>query len=117
MNSAKPILGIFYITINTYDSAVKLAKILLEKKLVACSNIIGTKENPITSIYQWKGVVETDNEILIISKSRVGLLEEIIREVKANHSYSVPEIITTQIIGGNPEYIQWVIDNTKEPEI
>jgi len=110
-------LSLYYITINNYELATKLASILLERKLVACSNIIGTSENPITSIYKWEGNVENDKEILMIMKSRTSLLDEIIKEVKANHPYKVPEIIATPIIGGNPDYIKWVLDSTKEPEI
>ena len=117
MDVATPSLCVYYITINNYENAIKLANILLDKKLVACSNIIGTQENPITSIYRWKGNIESDKEILMMSKSRAGLLDEITKEVIANHPYSVPEIIATPIIGGNPEYIKWVIENTKEPDI
>lgn len=109
-------LSIYYVTINKYESAVNLAKILLEKKLVACSNIIGSQENPITSIYSWEGKVENDKEFLMIMKSRSALIDEIIKEVKANHPYSVPEIIATPIIGGNPDYIKWVLENTKSPD-
>ena len=49
-------------------------------------------------------------------KSRTELLHEIVEEVKKNHPYKVPEIIATPIIGGNPEYIQWVKDSTKNPD-
>lgn len=110
-------LSIYYVTINNYESATKLANILLEKKLVACSNLIGNNENPITSIYKWQGKVENDKEILMIMKSRTSLLEEIVKEVKANHPYDVPEVIATPIIGGNPDYLRWALENTKEPDI
>ena len=110
-------LSIYYVTINNYESATKLANILLEKKLVACSNLIGNNENPITSIYKWQGKVEHDKEILMIMKSRTSLLEEIVKEVKANHPYDVPEVIATPIIGGNPDYLKWALENTKEPDI
>lgn len=111
-----PVLSIYYVTINNYESATKLSTHLVEKKLVACSNIVGTSENPITSIYSWQGNVEKEKEILLIMKSRTSLLNEIIKEVKANHPYSVPEIIATPIIGGNPDYIKWALENTKEPD-
>lgn len=55
---------------------------MLDKKLIACSNIIGNNENPITSIYSWKGKNEKDSEILMILKSRTNLLEEIVKIVK-----------------------------------
>lgn len=111
-----PKLCIIYITINNYDSAVKLANILLEKRLVACSNILGNQENPITSIYRWEGIVETDKEIIIICKSKEELMEEIVKTVQANHPYTIPAIIAIPIIGGSQEYLKFVLENTKEPE-
>ena len=109
-------LSVFYVTINTHEGASKLASILLEKKLIACCNIIGNTQNPITSIYTWKDKVENDSEILMMIKSRTELLPEIVQTVKENHPYDVPEVIALPILGGNPSYLQWVLDNTKEPE-
>ena len=57
---------------------MRLANIFLEKKLIACSNIFGNTENPITSMYRWEGKIETDKEIIIMCKSREELMEEII---------------------------------------
>lgn len=36
--------------------------------------------------------------------------------VKKNHPYDCPEVICTPIFGGYSEYIDWVFNNTKEPE-
>lgn len=108
--------SIYYITINNHESAVKLSNILLEKRLIACANLIGTQDTPITSLYHWQGKIENDKEILIMCKSRSNLLDEIVKEVKANHPYSVPEVIATPIMGGNPDYLKWILENTKEPE-
>jgi len=46
-------------------------------------------------------------------KSRTALLEDINNELKNHHPYEVFELIATPIIGGNKEYINWVLDNTK----
>ena len=60
-----------YITTNSFENAQKIATTLLEKKLVACSNIIG-ENNPITSIYSWDNKINIDKyfkyirEIMII---------------------------------------------------
>lgn len=109
-------LSIFYVTINSYDNAVKLSQLLVEKKLIACANIVGSAQQGITSVYFWENKIENDQEILMIMKSRTDLLREIVDEVKKNHPYKVPEIIATPIIGGNPDYIQWVIGATKTPD-
>jgi len=70
-------LSIYYVTVNNKENAIKISEILVQKKLVACVNIIGSKESPITSVYSWKGKQEIDNEILMIMKSRSNLLPEI----------------------------------------
>ena len=114
MNILEPI-SIYFITVPSFEKAEKISQILLEKKLVACCNLIGTKENMITSMYTWKGNIEKEKEILMVCKSRVSLLHEIVEEVKKNHEYTVPEIIASPIIGGNEDYLKWVIENTKIP--
>lgn len=114
MNILEPI-SIYFITVPSFEKAEKLSQILLEQKLVACCNLIGTKENMITSMYTWKGNIEKENEILLICKSKASLLKEIVDEVKKNHEYTVPEIIASPIIGGNEDYLKWVIENTKIP--
>ncbi len=51
-------------------------------------------------------------------KSRTELIDEITAEVKKNHPYEVPEVIaTTPIEGGNPDYLKWVYENTKEKDV
>lgn len=110
-------LSVYYITIGSHEGASKLASVLLEKKLIACCNIIGNAQQPITSIYTWKGKVENDNEVLMMIKSRTELLPEIVKAVKENHPYEVPEVIALPILGGNPDYMNWVLENTKEPEL
>jgi periplasmic divalent cation tolerance protein len=43
----------------------------------------------------------TDNEIMMIMKSRLELLEKITEEVKKNHPYECPEVVGIPILGGN----------------
>ena len=43
-------MSVYYITIDTKENAENLAKLLLEKKLIACANIVGSNgENPFIS--------------------------------------------------------------------
>ena len=109
--------AVYLVTIDTFEAAQKLANVLLDRKLVACSNIIGNSANPITSVFNWQGKNSQDPEILLVMKSRVSLLDEIVKEVKLNHSYDVPEVIALPILGGNSDYLKWIDESTKEPEI
>ncbi len=87
----------------------KIGRELIEKRLIACAQIVG----PIQSIYRWKGKVEDTNEWLLLMKSRESLYSAIEAEFKRLHPYEIPEIIATSIERGLPEYMDWV---TKETE-
>ena len=75
------------------DKLDECIKSLLEKKLVACVNIIPTIE----SHYIWENKLEKENEILLMMKSQSHLFESIQDEILSKHPYDVPEIISTSI--------------------
>jgi periplasmic divalent cation tolerance protein len=39
----------------------------------------------------------------------------IVDRVKATHPYEVPGISARPIIDGNPDYLQWMLDETQQP--
>jgi periplasmic divalent cation tolerance protein len=90
------------------ETATKIARSLATKRLAACVNITSR----IKSIYRWEGKVEEANEHLLIIKSKQRLLKSIIEDVKANHPYKTPEVISLQIAGGSKEYIDWIMKET-----
>ena len=98
-----------YITTKDEKEARKIADILLEKRLIACANIIPKIE----SIYWWEGKLEQHGESLLIAKTKATLAEKIIKEVKANHSYSIPSINFLPILKGNKDYFKWIEEVTK----
>ncbi len=102
--------GFIIIHITTKDEAEarKLAQLLLDHKKAACVNIVPK----IDTLYRWKGKIETGNECLMLVKTRASLLDDIISLVKTNHSYELPEVIATPISGGNPDYLDWLGEET-----
>lgn len=44
-------------------------------------------------------------------KTSAQRLEELIKEVKSVHPYTVPEIIALPILGGNEDYLRWIDDS------
>ena len=95
---------VVHITAKDAAEARFLATLLLEKRKAACVNIVPH----IISLYRWQDKIEDDSESLLIAKTTRSLLHDIIALVKENHSYEVPEIIATPLIGGSPEYLEWL---------
>ncbi len=54
------------------EDAEKIAKALVEQRLVACVQIVG----PISSTYWWKGNIETAQEWLCLMKTGKDLYDE-----------------------------------------
>lgn len=77
-----------FITCARIDEARKIGCTLLEKKLIACANIVPNIE----SIYWWKGKIEQSKEALLIVKTRNNLKAAVIKEIEKMHSYELPVI-------------------------
>jgi periplasmic divalent cation tolerance protein len=90
----------------------KIGRDLVERKLVACAQILG----PIQSIYRWKGAVEDASEWLLLMKSKASLYPAIEEEIRQQHPYELPEIIAINIDEGLADYLGWVAGETKEPK-
>jgi len=88
--------------------AVQLARGLLERKLAACVNVVGGVE----SHYWWEGRIQEAKEVLLLAKTRSGLVADLTAFVRANHSYAVPEVLALEVAEGNPGYLDWVGANT-----
>jgi periplasmic divalent cation tolerance protein len=90
-------------------SADALARALVERRAAACVNVLA----PCTSVYRWKGAVETAEEYPLFAKTtreRYSLLERVVREL---HPYELPEIIAVPVGGGLPAYLDWVAAETR----
>ena len=91
------------------DDAKKIAVALVEEKLVACVNV-----TEVNSYFRWEGAMEEEKEALLIMKTRIEKVEDIIGRMKELHSYEVPEIIALPIIAGHEGYLNWVADSVSE---
>jgi len=94
---------------STAEEAPKIANALLNRRKVACVNIIPS----VSSFFWWQGKIDTARESLLIIKTSARLLDEVVALVKEIHSYDVPEVITLPIIGGNEDYLKWLETEVK----
>jgi periplasmic divalent cation tolerance protein len=68
--------------------------------------------SPVLSIYKWRGEMEERTEGRASLHTRRELIPTIVDRVRAVHPYEVPGISARPIIDGNPEYLQWILDQT-----
>lgn len=103
--SSKPYF--LFSTVSSRKEAQKLAKLLVEKRLAACVNIIPG----ITSFFRWRGKIDRIHECLLVMKTKAQKLKELERVLIRNHSYSVPELVASPIVWGHRPYLKWISEN------
>jgi periplasmic divalent cation tolerance protein len=89
-----------------------LTRALVEERMVACGQLI----NSVSSTYRWAGEVQTDRETRVALHTREALVPALIARVRAEHTYEVPCVIALPVLGGNPDYLDWVVASTVDPE-
>ena len=96
------------ITAPERDWLADLCHQLVDARLAASAHVV----HPVTSIYRWKGAVETTTEARAFLRSRRALLDDLVAYVVERHPYEVPNVTALPVIGGNPDYLTWVADET-----
>ena len=107
---AEPICEVI-ITADNADWLINFTRSLVDDRLVACGQHIA----PIRSIYRWDGTIHDDQEARVALHTRASLVPAIVERARREHPYDVPCILAIPVNAGNPEYVQWVIDETIEP--
>ncbi len=100
---------IIFTTVPSMQVGDSIASKLVERKLVACVNILPK----MTSIYYWDNKINNDDEFLLIIKTAEHLEQEVYEFIRDNHSYEVPEIITIDIKNIDKKYAEWLNSNIK----
>ena len=86
------------------EEAARLADMLVGSRLAACVQIMPAME----SVYRWQEKIERQSEVLLVAKTIRGKFDDLEREVRALHSYEVPEIVALEIIAGSAPYLEWL---------
>ncbi|MEE8404582.1 MAG: divalent cation tolerance protein CutA, partial [candidate division Zixibacteria bacterium] len=55
---------------------------------------------------------KSDHESLLILKTTMSKMGDLIAFIKAEHPYDIPEIIAMPVAEGLPDYVNWVIEET-----
>ncbi len=93
------------VTCASTAEAKRIARAVVEERLAACVNIF---PGAVTSIYRWKGKVESARERLLLIKTSQKRLAKLQAAVQRLHSYDVPEFIVLRIAAGSRPYLAWM---------
>jgi periplasmic divalent cation tolerance protein len=91
------------------DAARQAATRWVELGLAACVNVLPA----MTSIYPWKGKIESGTEHLLVIKTTRNVLPRLQSAIREHHPYELPEIIALPIVAGLPEYLRWIDSCTR----
>ena len=105
-------IRVLFSTIGSREKAQEVARVLVEERTVACVNIVPA----VTSVYEWEGKIESEDEALMIIKTAEDRLDDTIGRLKELHPYDVPEIVVLDVERGWPAYLAWVVDQTRSAE-
>lgn len=99
---------LIYITCKNVSEAKRIGKILLEKRLCGCINILPK----IHSLYFWppkSGTIEEANEAILLAKtisSKYQKLETLIHQI---HSYDTPDVMAIPLSHMDKKYEDWLM--------
>jgi periplasmic divalent cation tolerance protein len=91
-------------------AAERIVRTLVDEKLAACVNLF----SPMTSVYRWKGAVESSTERQVLIKTSRALVAALQRRLKELHPYELPEFLVVDV-DGSPEYLRWAIGELNSP--
>jgi periplasmic divalent cation tolerance protein len=91
-------------TVGTEEEAIRLADAIVRERLAACVQLW-----PLRSLYHWRGKIESGAEFRLSCKTRTTRVPALMRFIRKHHSYELPEIISTPIAGGLPDYLKWIV--------
>lgn len=90
--------------------AKTIARVVLEKRLAACANILPG----VTSLYHWQGAIEEGAEVALLLKARTTDFDAAAEVIRAHHSYDTPAIMAWPITAMDVATQAWLMGETKK---
>lgn len=104
-------LRLLYVTTKNIEEARWIGHQLVERRLVACANILPKME----SIYRWNGGIQRDEECVLILKTQESRVQEATKAIVELHSYEVPCVVSLPIDAGSGPYLDWLRNESTAP--
>ena len=90
-------------TTATRDDALRIARALVEQRLVACAQL-----SAIESVYRWDGAVQQEPEWRLLLKTTAARWPEVEAAIRAIHPYELPAIVALPVAAASGDYGDWV---------
>ena len=90
-------------------SAEDLATKIFKEKLAACVHVSA----PFQSLYEWEGVIERGEEVMLGLNTRLDKYKQIEALVLKHHPYECPSITVHSFQDGYKEYFKWIDNSLK----
>lgn len=98
-----------YVTTETQEEALAIARRLVEERLVACANVLPRGR----SVYRWEGEIVEEGESYMLLKTSSARADAAVARIRELHSFEVPCIAAWPWSGGLAEYADWVAAETR----
>lgn len=99
-----------YVTFPNKAFAKKIAKVLLQRKLIACANIL----SPMESLYHWQGKIMSSKECVAIFKTNTAKQQKLEKFLLEKHPYDTPCVATFGLRAMNKSYEMWLLKSLSE---
>jgi periplasmic divalent cation tolerance protein len=86
------------------DSAAAAATRLLDERLVACANILGS----LRSLYEWNGTRGDAHEVGVVFKTDGSLLDATVARIAELHPYDTPAVLGWRCEAAAPATAEWL---------
>ena len=95
--------------VGAQPDAERIARALVEERLAACVNVVPG----VVSVYRWKGVVERENELMLVIKTMAQQVDALKARLLELHPYELPEVVVIPIGGGHGAYLAWLAEQVR----
>ena len=93
------------------EVAPGLVRALVERRLVACGNIVPG----VRSIYVWEGEVCDEQEVVLLLETAAPRVEAAMQAIRELHPYTCPKIVAFDPAAVDRDYAAWVATATASP--
>lgn len=102
-------IGVIYSLFPSTETTEKVIEELLEKRLIACANVFPQA----TSYFRWEGKMHKDQEFMVLFKTRIDLVELVMKTIENMHPYECPAVIQIEKALSNQYYYEWLMEEVR----